>query len=116
MPVGPASARAVVASTDLDGDIEFFAGLGFQLDAIWPADDPAHALVSSPELTVELRRSAAASGVPGAGTPTVVLPVDALPAAGERLRAPGGALVELVVDGPVPLPPPDATRSIVTHL
>lgn len=110
MPAGPALARAVVPTTDLDADVEFFAGLGFRLDAIWPADDPAHAILGADGLTVELRR--------GGGAPvTVVVPVAALPAAGASADAPGGAHVELVVEEPVRLPAADAPpAAIVTHV
>jgi quercetin dioxygenase-like cupin family protein len=114
MPTGPAVTRAVVPTTDLDGDVALFGGLGFRLDAIWPADDPAHALLSTAALTIELRRQ---DGPPAAGGQVVVVvAVDALPATGDRLDAPGGARLELVADDPVALPPRDSSGSIVTHL
>jgi quercetin dioxygenase-like cupin family protein len=109
MSAGPALARAVLPSTDLDGDVEFFAALGFRLDAIWPADDPAHALLSTDGCRVELRRDEA-------GTATVVVPVDHLPPDGARHRAPGGAHVELVVEAAVELPAGGEATSVVTHL
>jgi quercetin dioxygenase-like cupin family protein len=113
MPTGPVVARAVVPTTDLDGDVALFGDLGFRLDAIWPADDPAHALLSTAALTIELRRQ---DGPAAAGEVVVVVAVDVLPATGDRLDAPGGARIELVADEPVALPPRDASGSIVTHM
>src|SRR3954451_7848134 len=105
MPVGPVVARAVVPTTDLDGDVALFTDLGFRLDAIWPADDPAHALLSTAVLTIELRRDQSAS----AGSVVLVVPVGELPATGDRLDAPGGARLELVAEEPVGLPPADSS-------
>lgn len=90
------SAEVVLPCTDLGEALALFARLGFRLESIFPADDPAIAVIGGHGLRLRLVRGAAA----GAGaSPTVRLECrdpDAI-AGGEReLVVPGGARIELV--------------------
>jgi quercetin dioxygenase-like cupin family protein len=88
-----AGAQVVLPCEDLDATVAFFAGLGFRLDEVHPADDPRVAVVSGAGLSVRLDRCATGdAGVlrlltPGTSTGVLV--------------APNGTQVELVP----PLPP-----------
>ncbi len=97
-------AEVVLPARDLDATVKFFTErLGFRLDAIFPADDPATALVSGHGLRLRLDRGAA----PAQAT-LRLLARD--PAAtrdgGTELGAPGGTRVVLAAaDPPLELPP-----------
>ena len=89
------AAEACLPSTDLAADLAFYTEtLGFRLDTIFPADDPAVATLSGYGLRLRLERGAA---VPRraccgccAATPTAV-------AGGRReLTAPNGVRILLV--------------------
>ena len=57
---GAAQAELLLPSRDLHADLAFFRErLGFRLDAIFPADDPAQALLSGHGVRVRLERGAA---------------------------------------------------------
>lgn len=52
-------ARIVLPTTDLNADMDFLIGLGFRLDQIFPADDPATAILSGHGLHICLDKNAA---------------------------------------------------------
>ena len=92
-PDGTARAELLLPSRDLHADLAFFRErLGFRLDSIFPADDPAQAVLSGHGVRIRLERGAAEA--PGA----IRLHCDD-PGAfgnGEReLHAPGGTRIEL---------------------
>lgn len=82
-------AEIVLPTTDLAGDLPFFRSLGFRLEAIWPADDPAVAVVSGHGLRLRLDRQA--GGGPGR---LRLLCDDPAAFAGAAPKAPGGTLIE----------------------
>lgn len=100
------AARVVVPCADLDAAIACCCEqLGFRLDALWPADDPQHAVVSIEGLALELRRSADPVET------TIVLPGRLI----EGLRPPAGLRIEFGEPVGASLDPLDE-RVIVTHL
>ena len=64
-PGGTAWAELLLPSSDLQADLAFFRErLGFRLDSIFPADDPAQAVLSGHGVRIRLERGAAEA--PGA--------------------------------------------------
>lgn len=51
-------AQLVMATQDLNADLAFFSNLGFRLDHIFPADNPAVAILSGHGLCIRLDRAA----------------------------------------------------------
>ena len=101
-------AHVVLPSRDLPADLAFFTGtLGFRLDTIFPADDPAVATLSGHGLRVRLDRSA--SHAPGLIRVLCDAPIEVSGDA-RSLTTPGGTRVELAeaVAGTV-TPPTDHT-------
>lgn len=89
------SAEVIAPTTDLAADLAFFTEhLGFRLDTIFPADDPAVAVLSGFGIRLRLDRSATTA------PPALRLTREAAPANGDggprRLTAPGGAVIEIV--------------------
>ncbi len=79
------TAEIRLPTLNLHDDLPFYEGLGFRLDQIWPADDPAVAIISGHGLRLRLERGAAEA--PG----TIRLLGDD---EREALIAPGGVRVE----------------------
>ena len=79
------TAEIRLPTLNLHDDLPFYEGLGFRLDQIWPADDPAVAIISGHGLRIRLKRGAAEA--PG----TIRLLGDE---AREALTAPSGVRVE----------------------
>ena len=99
-------AEIVLGSVDLDADMSFFTEqLGFQIDSIFPADEPRVVTLSGYGLRVRLERDVETSPC------TIRLQCDtpnAMPAVGATLVAPNGTKVMLVEHAPeVELPPVD---------
>ena len=69
------SAELVLGSPDLDEDSAFFQALGFALESIYPADDPAVVVLAGHGLRLRLER--------GADHPPAVLRLRCGPAPGE---------------------------------
>ena len=97
-PDGVRSAQVLMACAALEPTLGFFTGqLGFRVDAIYPADDPATAEISGYGLAIRLVRGAAG------GVSVVYLVCDDPTATGAgvtSLRAPNGVQVELVAANP----------------
>jgi quercetin dioxygenase-like cupin family protein len=102
-PAGIRAAEIVLPSHTIAADVAFFERLGFRLDTIYPADDPAVATLSGHGLGIRLDRS-----VPQA--PGVIYLLCDDPAAvanGTRsLTSPGGVRIELVEAQPPLVTPP----------
>jgi quercetin dioxygenase-like cupin family protein len=98
------SAEVCVPSTDLTADLAFYTEvLGFRLDAIFPADDPAVATLSGHGVRLRLER-----GFPGpAGMLRLLCRNPGGLAGGRReLTAPNGARILLIdADQPIERPP-----------
>ena len=92
-PGGTARAELLLPSRDLHADLAFFRErLGFRLDSIFPADDPAQAVLSGHGVRIRLERGAAE--VPG----VIRLHCEDPAAFGngaQDLHAPGGTRIEL---------------------
>lgn len=104
--INPATIRAVevvLPCIDLDPTVDFFLErLGFRLDVIMPADDPAVALLSGHGMRIRLERGG--TGDPG----ELRLACDQPQAWGtDRLTAPNGTRIHLVEANP-PLVIPDS--------
>lgn len=97
-------AEVVLPSRDLRADLAFFTGrLGFRLDSIWPADNPAVAIVSGHGVRLRLERDA--GGGPGHLRLLCKTP-ESIAAGARQLTAPGGTVVEIAdIDPPVVQPP-----------
>ena len=101
---GIRSAEIVLPCDELTATLAFFRErLGFRLDAIQPADDPAVAQLSGHGMRVRLQRGAA--GAPGALRLAAADPA-AVAGGATVLTAPNGTRVEIVAaDPPLELPP-----------
>jgi quercetin dioxygenase-like cupin family protein len=112
LPIPPAFAAAevVIPCADLDATLGFFTALGFCLDAIFPADDPAIAVVSGHGLRLRLARGVA-------GAPGVIRLAYRGEWAGEPVRvAPNGTRVELVpAEPPIAVPPLQPAFVVARH-
>ncbi|MDE0049826.1 MAG: hypothetical protein OXO52_08600 [Rhodospirillales bacterium] len=92
-PGGTARAELLLPSRDLHADLAFFRErLGFRLESIFPADDPAQAVLSGHGARIRLERGGAAA--PG----TIRLHCedpDGFGNGARELHAPGGTRIEL---------------------
>jgi mannose-6-phosphate isomerase-like protein (cupin superfamily) len=89
-----------VPADPLDATIEFLESLGFRLEEIAPADDPAEARMTGHGLRLRLDRAHRGGTeliVPAGGTAALV--------PGRRV-GPGGLVVEVTAPGELHLPPP----------
>jgi quercetin dioxygenase-like cupin family protein len=112
------AAEIVLPAPDLDATMKFFAErLGFQLDAIYPADDPATALMSGHGLRLRLDRA-------GAGAPGALRLLARDPAALARafgsgastVTAPNGTRIEFAADDPPLALPPERPSFVVAKM
>ncbi|SPH17131.1 hypothetical protein DEA8626_00646 [Defluviimonas aquaemixtae] len=107
-------AEVVLLTTSLVKDLPFFTEtLHMRLDAIWPADDPAVAILSGHGLRVRL--DANVSGTPGRLRILSDDP-DALADGARRLTAPGGTEIEIDVLNPPVIQPPTQHAFVVRRL
>ena len=98
------AAEVCLPSTDLRADLAYFTEtLGFQLDTIFPADDPAVATLSGHGLRIRLERGSAVA--PGVMRLRCADP-DAVAGGARELTAPNGVRILLVPDrAPLETPP-----------
>jgi quercetin dioxygenase-like cupin family protein len=103
-PTNIAAAEVCLPSTDLTADLAYFSEtLGFRLDTIFPADDPAVATLSGHGVRLRLERG---STVPPGVLRLLCRDPDALAGGRRELAAPNGVRVVLVdADLPVERPP-----------
>jgi len=99
-----AAAEVCLPSTDLTADLAYFSEtLGFRLDTIFPADDPAVATLSGHGVRLRLERG---STVPPGILRLLCRDPDALAGGRRELAAPNGVRIVLVdADLPVERPP-----------
>jgi quercetin dioxygenase-like cupin family protein len=103
------TAEVVLPCSDLTATLRFFTErLGFRLDAIFPADDPATAVISGHGLRIRLLRGG--QGAPDRLSPGLLTlrcsDPKALAAGETEFVAPNGTRIELVdADPPLNLPP-----------
>jgi quercetin dioxygenase-like cupin family protein len=92
-------AEVVLPAPNFDDTLQFFTGvLGFKVDVISPADDPAKASLSGHGLSIRLDRDH--PGAPGA------LRLRSDSTAGQSIEAPNGTIVEFVAATPtIDMPP-----------
>ena len=111
---GATQAEMRLPSRDLHADLSFFGEtLGFRLETIFPADDPAVAVMSGHGLRVRLERGA--DGTPGAIRLLCARPDDF--AGGETdLTAPNGTRIEIRAAAPAFERPPTRHALVVQRL
>src|SRR6476660_173976 len=106
------SAEVCLPSTDLAADLAYFTEtLGFRLDTIYPADDPAVATVSAHGLRLRLERGSAAA--PGQLRLLSRTP-DEFADGRRELTAPNGTRI-LIVDANPPLEMPRTAHAFVVR-
>jgi quercetin dioxygenase-like cupin family protein len=109
-----ASAEIVLATANLDADLDFYTRvLGFRLDTIFPADDPAVATLSGHGLRLCLDRHA---DVAPALLRLECREPDALAGGRRELTAPNGVRVQLVETGAALTAPPTRHAFVVRRL
>jgi quercetin dioxygenase-like cupin family protein len=93
------AAQIVLPCAEIDATLGFFTErLGFRVEAIYPADDPAVAVISGYGARIQLERG-------GKGAPGVLRLLVRQPAGATELTAPNGTRIELVeADPPVVVP------------
>lgn len=108
------AAEVVLPCAELDPTLQFFTRrLGFRVDAIFPADSPAVAVLSGHGLTVRLQPLADASP----GVLRLLCTDPALVAGGAaELTAPNGTRIELVEADPGVVLPPVQQSFVVNRL
>ena len=108
------AAEAVLSTSDLAADLEFLTGtLGFRLDTIFPADDPAVATLSGHGVRLRLDRAAAH----GRGVVRLLCEAPGAVAGGARsLTAPGGTRIELAEAATSAVTPPTDHAFMVRRL
>lgn len=110
---GVRSAQVLVGCETLEPSLSFFVQtLGFRIDAIFPADDPATAMLSGHGLHLRLARGAAR------GVEVLYLLCDdpAAAAGGQtRFTAPNGVTIQLVAADPAMKLPPTRQALVLTR-
>jgi len=100
MEAGPASnlrgGEVVAPCTDLDAALEALGSLGFRLESIFPADEPAVAVIAGHGVRLRLERDAA---VPAPVVRLACREPAAVAGGARELTLPGGARIELVGEG-----------------
>jgi len=103
------AAQVVLPCNDLHATLAFFTGLGFRVDAVFPADDPSVAVLSGHGLCIRLQR-----GLDAAPGLLRLLCTDPAAVAGgaTELTAPNGTRIQLAPANP-PVNRPPLQRSFV---
>ena len=113
-PGGATQAEMRLPSRDLHADLSFFGEtLGFRLETIFPADDPAVAVMTGHGLRVRLERGA--HEAPGAIRLRCERP-DRFAAGETELQAPNGTRIEIRPAGPAFEQPPTRHALVVQRL
>lgn len=108
------AAEVVIPCAALPDTLAFFIDeLGFRLDAVFPADDPAVAVIRGYGVCIRLVREG--DGAPGTLRLACSDP-DAIAGGTRQLRAPNGTRVELVAADPPLVLPPARPSFVVTRL
>lgn len=108
---GARASQVLVACRELAPTLEFFqCELGFELDAIFPADSPSTAMVSGYGLNLRLVQGAA-----GGATDLYLLCEDAAAAGTPVLTSPDGVKVHFVAADPPMRVPPTAQRLVISR-
>jgi len=108
------AAEVSLPSQDLTADLAFYTQeLGFRLDMIFPADDPAVAVLSGHGLRLRLERGAAVA--PGA-LRLLCLDPDAFAGGRRELTAPNGVRIQIVDAHPRLETPPTQHAFVVRRL
>src|SRR5262245_43618991 len=106
------AAEVCLPSIDFAADLAFYTDtLGFRLDTIFPADDPAVATLSGHGLRIRLERGSTAAA------PTLRLlchDPGGLANGARELKAPGGVRI-LIVDAAVPLEIPPTEHAFIVR-
>jgi quercetin dioxygenase-like cupin family protein/catechol 2,3-dioxygenase-like lactoylglutathione lyase family enzyme len=111
------AAEVCFPSQDLAADLAFYTReLGFRLDMIFPADDPAVAVVSGHGLRLRLERGAAIADVAPGVLRLLCVDPDALAGGRRELTAPNGVLVQIVDAHPRLETPPTQHAFVVRRL
>jgi len=99
------TAEIVLPGAPLEATLDFFAGLGFRVETIFPADAPSVAVIAGHGLRLRLERGGDEIGA--AGTIRLLCRAPDAVAGGVRvLTAPNGTRIEIVdADAPVAVPP-----------
>jgi quercetin dioxygenase-like cupin family protein/catechol 2,3-dioxygenase-like lactoylglutathione lyase family enzyme len=113
-PVNIQSADVCLPSTDLTADLAYYTeALGFRLDTIFPADQPAVATLSGHGVRLRLERG---STVPPGVLRLLCRDPDAVGGGRRELTAPNGVRI-LIVDADLPVErPPTAHAFVVRRL
>jgi quercetin dioxygenase-like cupin family protein len=108
------AAEVVLPCDDLDETLAYFTErLGFRVEAIFPADDPAVAVIAAHGVRLRLQRGG--QGAPG--MLRLLLDEPALLAEGERvLTAPNGTRIELVPADPAIVLPPIQSSFVLSRM
>ena len=111
---GATQAEMRLPSRDLHADLSFFGEtLGFRLETIFPADDPAVAVMAGHGLRIRLERGA--DEAPGAIRLRCEHP-DRFAGGETELRAPNGTRIEIRPAGPAFARPPTRHALVVQRL
>ena len=111
---GATQAEMRLPSRDLQADLSFFGDtLGFRLETIFPADDPAVAVMAGHGLRIRLERGA--DEAPGAIRLRCEHP-DRFAGGETELRAPNGTRIEIRPAGPAFARPPTRHALVVQRL
>lgn len=99
-PDAPGVAQLVVPAPDLDAMVTFFVELGFAVDEVFPADDPATVIMSGHGMCLRLDRDT------DAAPPQILLPEHAVSAA-DLIDGPNGVVVGVAThDADLVMPDP----------
>jgi quercetin dioxygenase-like cupin family protein len=112
------AAELVLPAPDLDATLKFFTErLGFRLDAIFPADDPATALISGHGARLRLERGG--TGAPGTLRLLARDPAALARALGDgaaAVTAPNGTRIEFAADDPPLVLPAEKPSFVVAKM
>lgn len=87
----PTQAQLVLSSQELTEDLDYFTSLGFQLDQIFPSDDPAVAIMSGHGLQIRIDKNVTSNPV------TLHILTDTPEQfSGKKLTTPNGTIIKIL--------------------